>query len=496
MPLLLKLRAVLPLALLVCLSLPLAPAHAQNLPSLGDTEREGLSPLMERKLGEQIMRDIRSDKDYLDDAPLLEYLHDFGGTLVAARPEVRGEANYDFFFFAVRDPVLNAFALPGGFIGVHSGLIMAAQSESELASVLAHEIGHVAQRHIARMLRQDKGNTLIQLAAMVLGALTMQASPDAGMGVMMGGVGVAMQRRLSFSRSAEREADRIGLQILREGGFDTSGMVVFFGRLQTASRSYSDVLPPYLLTHPLTTERIADIQARIQNDRYRQRLDNPDYQLIRARVRVLQSKSPQDLRDAQIFFQNQLAQNSKALNAAARYGMALVALRQNRFDAAQALLKDARSAAAPAPPSVLFAGLGIEISLAARNPAEALRLADVARRDFPISRAIARQYASALIADRKYADAVDYLRDQAQLYRDDAEVQNLLAQAYSGQGKLTLQHLALAESYALSGSIPAAIDQLTLARRAPDATFYDQSLVDAREREWKARFKDEMDAGK
>jgi beta-barrel assembly-enhancing protease len=496
MPLLLKLRAVLPLALLVCLSLPFAPAHAQNLPSLGDTEREGLSPLMERKLGEQIMRDIRSDKDYLDDAPLLEYLHDFGGKLVAARPEVRGEANYDFFFFAVRDPVLNAFALPGGFIGVHSGLIMAAQSESELASVLAHEIGHVAQRHIARMLRQDKGNTLIQLAAMVLGALTMQASPDAGMGVMMGGVGVAMQRHLSFSRSAEREADRIGLQILREGGFDTSGMVVFFGRLQTASRSYSDVLPPYLLTHPLTTERIADIQARIQNDRYRQRLDNPDYQLIRARVRVLQSKSTQDLRDAQIFFQNQLAQNSKAVNAAARYGMALVALRQNRFDAAQALLTDARSAAAPAPPSVLFAGLGVEIGLAARNPAEALRLADVARRDFPLSRAIARQYGSALIADRKYADAVDYLRDQAQLYRDDAEVQNLLAQAYSGQGKLTLQHLALAESYALSGSVPAAIDQLTLARRAPDATFYDQSLIDAREREWKARFKDEMDAAK
>src|SRR5258706_8073687 len=118
MPLLVKLRAILPLALLVCLSLPLAPVQAQNLPSLGDTEREGLSPLMERKLGEQIMRDIRNDKDYLDDAPLLEYLHDFGGKLVAARPEVRGEANYDFFFFAVRDPVLNAFALPGGFIGV------------------------------------------------------------------------------------------------------------------------------------------------------------------------------------------------------------------------------------------------------------------------------------------------------------------------------------------------------------------------------------------
>ncbi|WP_245192116.1 M48 family metalloprotease, partial [Herbaspirillum sp. 3C11] len=127
--------------------LPLAVAPttgvAQALPTLGDTEREGLSPLMERKLGEQIMRDIRRDPDYLDDGPVLEYLNNFGSNLVSVRPDVRGEAGYDFFFFAVRDPVLNAFALPGGFIAVHSGLLLAAQSESELASVLAHEIGHV-----------------------------------------------------------------------------------------------------------------------------------------------------------------------------------------------------------------------------------------------------------------------------------------------------------------------------------------------------------------
>jgi predicted Zn-dependent protease len=489
-------RAAAPLLLLAVLLLPLATApalvDAQTLPSLGDTERENLSPLMERKLGEQIMRDIRSDSDYLDDAPLLEYLHDFGGKLIAARPDVRGEANFDFFFFAIRDPVLNAFALPGGFIAVHSGLILAAQSESELASVLAHEIGHVVQRHIARMVGQNKGNSLIQLAALVLGALTLHASPDAGMGVMMGGTGLAMQRQLNFSRSAEREADRVGLQILQDGGFDTSGMVAFFGRLQNASRSLSESLPPYLLTHPLTSERIADIQARIQGQRYRQRLDNPDFQLIRARVRVLQGKTGADLRDAQTFFENQLAQDSKALNAAARYGMALVALRQNRFDAARTMLNEARRAAVA--PSVLFAGLEIEIALASAHPAEAVRLADAARDAFPVSRAIARQYASALIASRRYTDAVAYLRDQAQLYRDDAKVQDFLAQAYAGQGKRTLQHLALAESYALNGTLPAAIEQLAIARRAPDATFYDQSVIDAREREWKARFKDETEA--
>jgi predicted Zn-dependent protease len=500
MSLLPKLRVVLPLALLsISLLSPVsAPLRAQTLPTLGDTDREALSPLMERKLGEEIMRDIRRDSDYLDDAPLLEYLHDFGGTLVAARPDVRGETNYDFFFFSIRDPVLNAFALPGGFIAVHSGLILAAQSESELASVLAHEIGHVAQRHIARMLGQAKDNSIIQLATMLLGALTLRASPDAGMGVMMGGTGLAIQRQLNFSRGAEREADRVGLQILREGGFDTSGMVAFFGRLQSASRSMNDSVPPYLLTHPLTSERIADIEDRIRDRRYFQRRDNPDYQLIRARVRVLQGKSNQDLLDAQVFFQNQLIQNSRVQNPAAKYGMALVALRQNRFDAARDLLKDARDANAvlPAPPSVLFAGTEIEIELAAKRPAQAVVLADTARKVFPVSRAISRQYANTLIEAHRYADAVAELRDQAQLYRDDDQVQKLLARAYDGEGRRALQHLALAESYALSGALPAAIDQLAIARRAPDATFYDQSLIDAREREWKVKYKEEVDAEK
>ena len=489
-----KLRMALPLALLsVSLLSPLpAPLHAQSLPTLGDTERETLSPLMERKLGE----DIRRDSDYLDDPPLLEYLHDFGGTLVAARPDVRGEANYDFFFFAIRDPVLNAFALPGGFIGVQSGLILTAQSESELASVLAHEIGHVAQRHIARMVGQAKGNSIIQLAAMLVGALTLRSSPDAGMGVMMSGTGLAIQRQLNFSRNAEREADRVGLQILTEGGFDTSGMVAFFGRLQTASRSLNDSIPPYLLTHPLTSERIADIEARIRDRRYFQRRDNPDFQLIRARVRVLQGKSNQDLLDAQVFFQNQLAQNSIALNAASKYGLALVALRQNRFDAARNLVQEARAASAQSGGSVLLSGTEIDIALAAGRPDQAVALADAARKAFPISRAISRQYASALIADHRYADAVAELRDQAQLYRSDDQVQKLLAQAYDGLGRRALQHLALAESYALSGALPGAIAQLAIARRAPDATFYDQSLIDAREREWKEKYKEEIEEEK
>jgi predicted Zn-dependent protease len=390
----------------------------------------------------------------------------------------------------VRDASLNAFALPGGFIGVHSGLLLAAQSESELASVLAHEIGHVSQRHIARMLGNQKQDMLVPLAAMVLGALAASRSPDLAMATMMGGQGFAIQRQLNFSREAEREADRVGLQLLGEGGFDTSGMVAFFGRLQNASRAYNDSAPAYLQSHPLTTERIADIQARIRDQRYRQRADSIEFQLIRARVRVLQDASAQGLRESASAFENQLLQKSRVQTAAAKYGLAMVALRQNDPKRALALVDDARTAALK--DSAPIAALSIEARMAAGQSAEALKEAEAARRAFPLSRGFAMQYADALIAAGRNDEAVAFLRDQAQLYRSDIDVQEHLARAYAAQGKQALQHLALAEAYALKGALPAALDQLQIARRSPDASFYDQSIIDAREREFQERRREEL----
>ena len=231
-----------------------------SLPILGDSARGDLSPVLERKLGEEIMRDVKRDRDFLDDDGILEYLNNFGSGLVATYPGARGETGADFYFFAVRDPMLNAFALPGGFIAVHSALLIAAQNESELASVLSHEIGHVTQRHIARMIGQQKQDALMPLAAMILAALASKAGPDAAIGVFMGGQGLAIQRQLNFSRDAEREADRVGFQIMGAAGFDASGMVAFFQRMQAATKVYSDLTPPWLMSHPLTSERITDIQ--------------------------------------------------------------------------------------------------------------------------------------------------------------------------------------------------------------------------------------------
>jgi predicted Zn-dependent protease len=487
---------------------PLAPTNIPNLPSLGDVERQDLSPLMERKLGEEIMRDIRRDRDFLDDGPILEYLNNFGNSLVAARPGARGEANFDYYFFAVRDPQLNAFALPGGFIAVHSALLLAAQSESELASVLGHEIGHVVQRHIARSIGQQKQDALIPLAAMILAALASKAGGDAAIGVFMGGQGLAIQRQLNFGRDAEREADRIGFQIMGGAGYDTSGMVAFFQRMQTATRNYSDLVPAYLQSHPLTSERIADIQARIREQPYKQRLDSLDFYLVRSRARVLQDPSSQGLAEAKTFFENQMQQENRQQVSAAQYGLAFVALKKGDTANAQMWLDKARAsydkppkagtfgAASRPTPDSIFVSTAIEIKLAQTDNkaviAQALVDAEAAHQQFPLSRGIAHQYGEALIAAGKYEEAANYLRDQVQLYREDPDSYDLLAQAYSKQGKIALQHIALAESYVLQGGVLSALDQLNYARKATDASFYDQAVIDARERELQARRREEM----
>jgi predicted Zn-dependent protease len=485
-----------------------------SLPTLGDTARADLSPVLERRLGEEIMNDIRRDRDYLDDDPILEFLNNFGENLVAASPGARGETNADFFFFAVRDPMINAFALPGGFIAVHSQLLIAAQSESELASVLSHEIGHVSQRHIARMLGQQKQDALLPLAAFILAALVGKAGggADAAMGVMMGGQGLAIQRQLNFSRDAEREADRVGFQTMRAAGYDTTGMVAFFKRLQSTTRLYGEA-PAWLSSHPLTGERIADIQSRIrENPKVGQiRPDSIDFHLVRARARVLQDESQKGRDEARSAFQGQIAEQNTQHQTAGMYGMAFLALKQGDLKAAQSWLDKARASTKPRPGvfsserpgsdgAAMFTGLSIEIKLAPGQPqevlAQAVQEAEQAHQKFPLSRALARQYADAMIASGKLDQAASFLRDQVQQYREEPKLYDKLAKTYAAQGKIALQHMALAESYVLTGALPAAVDQLNLARKARDVSFYDQAVIDARERELQQKQRDEKKEGK
>src|SRR5882672_8710653 len=275
-----------------CLSVALLvpQASAQSLPELGDTSGALLSPSLERKIGEQAMREIRlREPSYLDDPELTEYVNEVGRRIVAAT----SDGQQDFEFFLVRDNTINAFAMPGGFVGVHTGLILAAQTESELAGVLSHEVAHVTQHHLARLLGKQEQMSIPTLAAVILGILAARSRPDVTQAVIAGASAASVQSQLNYTRDFEREADRIGFQYLQQDGFDVTAMGTFFGRMQKATRLYENNAPAYLRTHPLNTERIADMQNRAQNAEYKQSPDSVEFHLARAKV-VAEQGQPRD----------------------------------------------------------------------------------------------------------------------------------------------------------------------------------------------------------
>jgi len=295
-----------------------APALAEGLPDLGDTAQLALTPQMERRAGESIMRDIRlHDPAYDDDAEATEYLNVLGNRLVSNSQDAR----QDFEFFLVRDATLNAFALPGGYIGVHTGTIVTAQSESELAAVLAHEIAHVTQHHVARMVSREEQLSAAMLASMALAILARNSQLGSAAAAI--GQAGAITAQIGFTREFEREADRIGFPILEKSGFDVRAMPSFFLRMQKAGRLYENNAPAYLRTHPVTAERIADAQNRIQGLPYKQTPDSLDFQLVRARLRAGQGTS----RDALAQFEGDLRDKKFSNEIAARYGLAAALLR-------------------------------------------------------------------------------------------------------------------------------------------------------------------------
>ncbi|HXF46426.1 MAG TPA: M48 family metalloprotease [Burkholderiaceae bacterium] len=476
---------------------PVARAQTQQieLPTLGDVAVDDLSPANERKLGEAIMRQALRDPSYLPDPDATEYLNKLGYQLVAAS----SARHMDFSFFVVRDPMLNAFALPGGFIGVHTGLVIAAQSESELAAVLAHEIGHVEQRHIARLLAKSRETMPILIGALLLALLAARSNSssagDLTQAAILGGQAAAIQQQLNFSREAEREADRVGFQILTGAGFDAGAMVSFFTRLQQGSRIYESAAPAYLRTHPLTVERIGDMQNRLREKRTRQRADSLDFLLARARLRILQDESVQGLRDARDFFAGQLANRTTTSEVATYYGLALANLKLG--DAKLALEHAAAARKRAAAPTPMLEKLYAQARFAsADTPQErdaAIAFARETTTRFPLSRLTALNYVDLLQQAGRHEEAIAYLREQIAVPRSEPKHYELLARSYAALNRRTLQHQATAELYAALGATPAAIEQLQLARKAADADFYVLSEVDARLRQLTQQLKEQRE---
>jgi len=453
-----------------------------SLPDLGGAGETTISPQVERRIGESIMREIRRDGAYIDDAEVSDYLGNVGARLTQ---ETAG-ARHDFEFFAVRDPSFNAFALPGGFIGVHTGLISAAESESEVAAVLAHEVAHVTQRHIARMLGQQQQMQLPVLAALAAAILLGRSRPDLASGAVAAASGAAVQTQLSYSRDYEREADRIGFQALEASGFDVHSMGTFFEKMQRGTRLADDgTFPGYLRTHPVTTERIADAQNRAGGLPYKQHLDSAEFQLVRAKLRAESG----DARDAVEYFQGSVRDRRYASESAARYGLASALLRARRAKEAQAELVRARAAGAAGP---MVEGLAARVRLGLGDRAGAATLLGEAHAKFPHSRPLLYAHAETLQDAGRNQQAQTLLSDSLRLHPRDTRLHQLQARNYAALGKRLLQHQSQAEVYVLQGSLPAAIEQLQLARTAGDGDFYQLSVVDARLKELRAQHAEEM----
>lgn len=449
-------------------------SHAEGLPDLGDISQDVISPQQERQIGEQSMLQIRADKSYLNDAEVADYLNLLGGSLVLNS----SEPGQPFEFFAINDNSINAFAMPGGFIGVNTGLILTSQSESELASVLSHEIAHVTQHHIARMISGQKFDSLASMALIAAAILSARSNPDAAMASIAGVQAVGIQRQINFTRVHEQEADRIGLSILQKSGFDTRAMPTFFERLQKSSRLLEGNTPAYLRTHPVTNERVADVANRVQQLPYRPVASSLDFQLIRAKLHTLQ-KTPQQ---AIAYFNAALGPQKFGNPVTQRYGLVSALLQSRQLELAAKEFSPLRKHVQTNAMITTLAGQLRRAGAIKDN--DITTFYRTAMQNFPQHRALIYDYSEVLLQNKRYGDAVTLLNQQVALHPNDAHLYELQARTYAALGRYQEEHHAQAYFYILHGNLRGAIEQLELAKHAGN-NFQELSTIETELRQFR-----------
>ena len=491
--------AALVLGFFVPLSLVQRAQAQVNLPSLGDSVSQDLDVGSERRIGDQVMREIRLDPDYLDDPILLEYLQSIWNPLVTAGEKLGniGDETHDRFAweaFLVRDRSVNAFALPGGFIGVHLGLIAMTVSRDELASVLGHELSHVTQRHIARRIAGDSKSTLLSVAGLVAGLLAAsRGSIDMANAAIVGSQAAAQQISLNFSRDMEREADRVGFNVMTEAGFSPAGMVSMFERMEQAYHLMDSGAYPYLRSHPLTTERIGDARQRLGTAEFVRPPSIAEHALMAARARVLMDARA----EAWLQLQNldagtrstQTGLNKAFEQLAARYASTLASIKLRNFPRAENTLRSAELTlellGSDARASRALRYLRAELAQAREQAADgyaALKpLGDDGR-----SRVMLLQRASLAMVDPRLEsarNASDDLQTQVSLHPNDALAWTQLAQLWDKLGQPLRSVRAQGEARAAAGDLKGAIDRLRSGlrlSRGRDADQIEAAVIDSR----------------
>ena len=462
------------LLILAVVSSQIGRADTVSLPDIGDSSGSTISPGEEKEVGESLLRYFRKNNLIVDDPVVQDYIQDLGYRLAAHSDQ----PDQPFTFFVVRDPAINAFAAPGGYIGVHSGLILTAQNESELAAVIAHEIAHITQKHMARMYESASKHRYTAAIALLAAILIGQQSTEAAQAALATGVAADAQMQINFTRGNEKEADFIGIKTLAQAGFDPSSMADFFERMQQSTRLYGDELPEFLRTHPVTENRIAESRARARNMHVEKIADSRNFFIIQAHLRVSQAQDiTQFLRDYEKKDNTDAVKNDQYL-----YTLALANNRAGRYAAA---LQAITPLVNKDPNRIAYRITQAQIQLAAGQGQDALKNYTQLLGIYPNNHAITINYASALFTLGQKQKAYEVLRDYSRNRELDAPGLKLYADIAGAAGNQGEAYFALAEYQLQNGDVRQAIQQLERAQKLPDLDYYLSSKIEARLQELK-----------
>ncbi|OAJ94080.1 beta-barrel assembly-enhancing protease [Vibrio bivalvicida] len=464
-------RSLVCLCIATALSTP-APTFANNLnlPDIGTAASGTLTIAQEQQYGDAYMRMLRSGSPIVNDPVLNEYIDSLGHRLVANASDVKTP----FTFFMIRDRNINAFAFFGGYVALHSGLFLYAQSESELASVVAHEIAHVTQRHLARSMEEQARRSPATLAALAGSLLLAIASPQAGMAAITATTAGNMQGQINYTRSNEKEADRFGISTLSKAGFDVNAMPRFFGRLADEFR-YASKPPPMLLTHPLPEDRISDSRARAQN--YPARRVDPSLNYHLARARVVARYTGIEAKAALDWMNRKEKRAPNNIKPSLQYGKALVYLDNNQLEEAHSILQNLLKQDAY---NRFYLDAMSDLYIAMKQPEKAEEMLKRSLKSAPNNAVLTINYANVLMEQDKNKEAIKVLQRYTHDNPNDVNGWHLLSEANIHLGVSDEDLAARAEILALKANWDKAIQYYTQASQIAELGSLKQARYDAR----------------
>lgn len=449
--------------------LPSSPSLSADieLPLLGDSASGIVSKQQEYEMGRLWLKSFRSRVREFNDPLMQQYLEQLLYNL-ATHSDLEDPR---LELVIVKNPSMNAFAVPGGVIGFHTGVFAFAESEDQMTSVLAHELAHLSQRHFARRIEAQRASSIISMAGL-LASLVIAATVggDAGMAAITSTQAMTMQGQLRYSRSNEREADRMGMQTMERASRDPSAVAGMFETMLKATRYSGTRLPEFLLSHPVTEKRIADARGRAMAHTMRHYISNPEYFLMQARAIVAMEKDP---RDSIKNFQAKLDNNAQN-QSAAKYGLALAYINANEYAKARPLLTQLIDVN----PNLLTYRHGeIELEIANQNYAAALHKLDQLLRVNPNNYPLMMLKSEALWQNHSYEDAADVLTKLSRARPEDPAIWYQLAEARGLAGNISGVHQARAEYFILVGAFGKAREQLTLAVKLVAMDFKRSAII-------------------